>query len=106
VKLGLLDEEVGDREGSTSRGGRDVPPGQRRGVEREAAVGRTEGGCGIDTAEEAPWGRRGRGAGRGGGTGEGAVWWADRSQRGRVLGQVYLFEAPEQSEPSKHETNG
>jgi hypothetical protein len=40
------------------------------------------------------------------GAGEGAVWWADRSRRGRVLGQVYLFEAPEQSEPSKHETNG
>jgi hypothetical protein len=35
----------------------------------------------------------------------GAVWWADSSQRGRVLGQVYLFEAPEQSESSKHESN-
>jgi hypothetical protein len=39
VKLGLLDEEGGDREGSTSRGGRHVPPGQRRGVERAATVG-------------------------------------------------------------------
>jgi hypothetical protein len=71
VKLGLLDEEGGDREGSTSRGGRHVPPGQRRGVERAATVGRTEGGYGVDTAEAAPWGRRGRGADRGGETGEG-----------------------------------
>jgi hypothetical protein len=71
VKLGLLDEEGCDGEGSTSRSGRHAPPGRRRGVERAAAVGKTEGGCGIDSAEAAPWGRRGRGVGRGGGLGRG-----------------------------------